>query len=159
MQLAAEFYRIHRERSDGEVAAYHADTQGIFDIAHLLYGEAVFYDMMDEKKTPWVKELIEICLELMVRAVGQVKEEIGEDNNWMIHGHGTEQGLYFPNVGIRISEDSPAMISPEQIDRFVMPPIEWCGQQFGAASSSAACSCITAAGTSTSSSGCAVARG
>ncbi|HUW20170.1 MAG TPA: hypothetical protein VMW16_12805 [Sedimentisphaerales bacterium] len=131
MRLAADFYGIHRQRSDGEVAAYQADTQGVFDIAHLLYGDAIFYDMMDESKTGWVKELVEICVNLMVRAVVQVKKLIGEQDNWMIHGHGTEQGVYFPSVGIRISEDSPAMISPEQIERFVMGPIEWCAKRFG----------------------------
>ncbi|MHC4482268.1 MAG: hypothetical protein ACYSW4_01835 [Planctomycetota bacterium] len=131
MQLAAEFYRIHRERGDGEVAAYQADTQGVFDIAHLLYGDAIFYDIMDEKKTEWIDELLEICLDLMVRAARHVKKLIGEGKNWMIHGHGTEQGVYFPNVGLRMAEDSPAMISPQLIDRFVMGPIERCAEQFG----------------------------
>jgi hypothetical protein len=49
----------------------------------------------------------------------------------MIHGHGTEQGVYFPHVGLRISEDSPAMISPDQIDRFVIGSIERCAEEFG----------------------------
>ncbi|MHC4664453.1 MAG: hypothetical protein ACYS9T_00670 [Planctomycetota bacterium] len=131
MQLAAEFYRIHREHGEGEIAAYHADNQGIFDVAHLLYGDAVFYDIMDEKKVPWIDELLDISLDLMVRAVRHIKKVIGEEDGSMIHGHGTEQGVYFPSVGIRISEDSPAMISPEQIDRFVMGPIERCAEQFG----------------------------
>ncbi|MHC4574114.1 MAG: hypothetical protein ACYS76_08280 [Planctomycetota bacterium] len=80
-----------------------------------------------------MKELVQICLNLMVRAVRHVKQLIGEGENWMVHGHGTEQGVYFPSVGIRISEDSPAMISPEQIDRFVIGPIEWCAKEFGGA--------------------------
>jgi len=131
MRLAAEFYRIHLERGDGEVAAYQPDTQGIFDIAHLLYGDAIFYDIMDEKKTGWIDELLDICLDLMVRAARYVKECIGEEKSRMIHGHGTEQGVYFADVGLRISEDSPAMISPEMIDRFVMPHIERCVEEFG----------------------------
>jgi hypothetical protein len=131
MQLAAEFYRIHREHGGSEIAAYHADNQGIFDVAHLLYGDAVFYDIMDEKKVPWIDELVDISLDLMVRAVRHIKKLIDEEDGSMLHGHGTEQGVYFPNVGIRISEDSPAMISPEQIDRFVMGPIERCAEQFG----------------------------
>ena len=131
MRLAAEFYRIHSERGDGEVAAYQPDTQGVFDIAHLIYGNAIFYDIMDEKKTGWIDELLEICLDLMVRAVRYVKELIGEEKTSMIHGHGTEQGVYFPNAGLRISEDSPAMISPELIDRFVIPHIERCAEEFG----------------------------
>ena len=47
MQLAADFYAIHRERAGGTVAAYQADTQGVFDIAHLLYGEEIFYAIAD----------------------------------------------------------------------------------------------------------------
>jgi hypothetical protein len=131
MQLAAGFYRVHREHSDGEIAAYHADNQGIFDVAHLIYGDAIFYDIMDDKKIPWIDELLDISLDLMVRAVRHFKKLIGEQDASMIHGHGTEQGVYFPSAGIRISEDSPAMISPEQIDRFVMGPIERCAEQFG----------------------------
>ena len=131
MKLAAEFYRIHNERSDGETAAYQADTQGIFDIAHLIYGDAIFMDIMDEEKAAWLDEMLEICLDLMVRAARCVKRHIGEGERQMTHGHGTEQGVYFPDMGIRISEDSPAMIGPGQIDRFVMPWIERCVEPFG----------------------------
>jgi len=131
MKLAAGFYRIHKEKSDGEVAAYQADNQGVFDIAHLLYGDAIFYDLMDEDKWAWIDELLDISRELMVRATRYVKQCIGEEKSWMIHGHGTEQGVYFPDAGLRISEDSPAMISPEQIDRFVIDSIEKCAEQFG----------------------------
>ena len=131
MKLAAEFYRIHNERGDGEIAAYQADTQGIFDTAHLVYGDGIFMDMMDAAKVVWIDEVLEICGDLMVRAAKEVKRCIGEDDDWMIHGHGTEQGLYFPHVGLRISEDSPAMISPDQIDRFVIGSIERCAERFG----------------------------
>jgi hypothetical protein len=131
MRLAAEFYRIHREKGNGEIAAYQADTQGIFDIAHLIYGDAIFMDVMDQSKVEWIMEVLDICLELMVKAARHVKKCIGEDDTWMIHGHGTEQGVYFPHVGLRISEDSPAMISPELIDRFVIGPIERCAREFG----------------------------
>jgi hypothetical protein len=131
MQLAEEFYRIHREKGDGEVAAYQADNQGIFDIAHLLYGDQIFYDLMDENQLSWIDELLEISRHLMVSASRYVKKCIGEEDNWMIHGHGTEQGVYFPESGVRISEDTPAMIAPEQIDRFVMGSIEKCTDEFG----------------------------
>ncbi len=36
MRLAAEFYAVHRDSGRNDIAAYHADTQGVFDIAHLL---------------------------------------------------------------------------------------------------------------------------
>jgi len=131
MQLAAEFYRIHTERSDREIYAYQADIQGIFDIAHLVYGDGIFMDIMDEDKVAWIDEMLDICRDLMIRATQCVKHCIGEGDTWMTHGHGTEQGIYFPDVGIRISEDSPAMIGPAQIDRFVIPNIEKCVEPFG----------------------------
>ncbi len=131
IELAEQFYRIHREKGDGEVAAYQADNQGIFDIAHLLYGDQIFYDLMDENQWPWVDELLDISRELMVRACRYVKQCIGEGKKWMMHGHGTEQGFYFPDSGLRISEDTPAMIAPDQLDRFVMGSIERCAEEFG----------------------------
>jgi hypothetical protein len=131
MQLAKRFYQIHLERSDGEIAAYHADTQGIFDIAHLMYGENLFYDIMDPSKIDWVDEMLDISMDLMVKTVENIKKIMGEPVDSMFHGHGTEQGVYFPTVGIRISEDSPTMISPEMIDRFVIGRIEKCAEQFG----------------------------
>jgi len=131
MQLAAEFYEIHNTKGPAEIKAYQPDTQGVFDIAHLLYGDQIFYDIMDEKKAVWIDELLEIAGELMARAVRHVKKLIPEQTTSMFHGHGTEQGVYFPTAGIRISEDSPAMISPELIDRFVMAFIEKYAEQFG----------------------------
>ena len=51
----------------------------------------------------------------------------------MIHGHSTQQGVYFPDAGCRISEDSATLISPRHIDRFIMPVIEKSMQPFGGA--------------------------
>ncbi len=124
MRLAEAFYRIHAESSERGVAAYHPDTQGVFDIAHLLYGEAIFLDMMDSEKEAWILELLEICLNLMVEATRCVKRFLGEPDNVMMHGHATPQGIYFSNAGIRISEDTATLISPRSIERLVLPPIE-----------------------------------
>jgi len=137
MKLAAQFYRIHAERIQApthrhdQVIAYQPDNQGIFDIAHLMYGDDIFLDIVTEQKQEWVAELLEISCDLMIRASLHVKKLIGEKTNTMVHGHATPQGVYFPNAGLRISEDSPTMISPELIDRLVIPPIERCGEQFG----------------------------
>jgi len=131
MQLAVEFYQIHRENSDGEILAYQPDNQGIFDIAHLMYGDEIFLDIVTEEKKPWVEELLEISFDLMVRASVHVKKLIGEATDEMAHGHATQQGVVFCDAGLRISEDSPTMISPQLIDQFVIPPIERCGEHFG----------------------------
>lgn len=131
MRLAEEFYRIHFTRAGPEVIAYQPDTQGIFDVAHLIYGKEIFYDVMYEQKQAWIDELLDISMDLIVRAAVHIKKLIGEQMHTMTHGHGTAQGVYFPDVGLRISEDAPIMLSPQLIDRFVIPPIERCAEKFG----------------------------
>lgn len=131
MQLAREFYAIHKARSDSEIAAYHPDTQGVFDIAHLLAGEDIFLQLSDEPE--WVRELMEICLDLYVRASRELKTTMGQGSGEMIHGHGTPQGVYFPHAGVRISEDTPTLLSPKMLAEVVLPFIERAAGPFGGA--------------------------
>ena len=133
MRLAEAFYRIHAESGETCVAAYHPDTQGVFDIAHLLYGEAIFLDMMDSEKGAWIVELLEICLNLMVEATRRIKRFLDEPDKGMMHGHATSQGIYFSNAGIRISEDTATLISPRSIERCVLPMVEKAASLFGGA--------------------------
>jgi len=131
MRLAEGFYKVHAEKGTDKIKPYHPDTQGIFDVAHLLYGEQILYDIIDSRQSSWMDELLDISMELMVRATRHVKKLLNEPATEMFHGHGTEQGVFFVDAGIRISEDAPTMVSPEMIDRFVMERIERCGELFG----------------------------
>jgi hypothetical protein len=133
MRRAGEFYRIHAASGQIHVAAYHPDTQGVFDIAHLLYGDNIFLDLMDPDGQSWIAELLEIALDLMVRAVRHVKYLLGEPEDAMIHGHATPQGVFFPGAGIRLSEDTATLLSPASIERFVLPTIEKAAAMFGGA--------------------------
>jgi hypothetical protein len=133
MRLAEVFYRIPATSGEIRVAAYHPDTQGVFDIAHLLYGDNIFLDMMDSEEEAWISELLEICLDLMVQATRCIKRLLGEPDDAMVHGHATPQGVYFSNAGIRISEDTATLISPRSIERFVLPMIEKAALLFGGA--------------------------
>ena len=129
MRLAVGFYGAHRERGTTEVVAYHPDTQGVFDIAHLLEGTDMLLQMLDEPE--WVHELLEISLDLYIQVSQYVKGLLGEKSHSMIHGHSTPQGVYFPHAGVRISEDSPTLLSPAMIDEFVMPYVERSLEPFG----------------------------
>lgn len=133
MRLASEFYDIHRTSGEEEIIPYHADTQGVFDIAHLLYGERTFYDMADPPEHAWFQELMEICLDLYLRVSRQLKDILQESDAAMIHGHGTSQGVYFPNAGTRISEDTAILISPNMIEEMIFPYIERSSEAFGGA--------------------------
>jgi len=49
----------------------------------------------------------------------------------IIHGHGTPQGLYFPNAGVRMSEDSSTLVSSKMIEEFILPHIIDAALPFG----------------------------
>ena len=49
----------------------------------------------------------------------------------MIHGHGTPQGVYFSHAGVRTSEDTAILLSPKQIQTFVLPYTERAVASFG----------------------------
>jgi len=131
MQLATGFYALHRSQGGNEIAAYHPDTQGVFDIAHLLAGEEIFLQLSDEPE--WVRELMDISLDLYVRVSCELKTMLREAAGEMIHGHGTPQGVYFPHAGVRISEDTPTLLSPRMLAELVLPFIERAAEQFGGA--------------------------
>jgi hypothetical protein len=131
MQLAAEFYAVHRDCGRGDVVAYHADTQGVFDIAHLLYGQRTFYELADAAEREWIDELLAICLDLHARATRHLKSLLSEPAGAMIHGHGSSQGVYFTTAGTRMAEDTAILLSPAMIDRFIVPTIRRAAAPFG----------------------------
>jgi hypothetical protein len=132
-RLVADFYHIHNKKGNKQIAAYLPDTQGVFDIAHLLFGEEIFTLLLDNRENNWFYELMEISLQLYIRATEIFKAELNEGSGTMIHGHGTEQGVYFPHVGARISEDTAILLSPEMIEQSVIPFIKRSMEPFNGA--------------------------
>ncbi len=133
MQLASAFYEIHHQSGRAEIAAYHADTQGVFDIAHLLNGDKTFYEVVDPEQSAWLDELLQVCHDLYVRVTRQLKARLNEPATSMIHGHGTSQGVYFPHAGARMAEDTAILLSPSTIDRWIVPAIRQAAGAFGQA--------------------------
>ncbi len=129
MRLASEFYDLHREEGGREIAAYHPDTQSVFDVAHLLNGAGLFYELIDDPE--WVHELLEICLDVYLRVSRHLKTMLREPERTMVHGHGTSQGVFFPGAGVRTSEDTATLLSPEMIEEFVLPYAERAVGPFG----------------------------
>ena len=129
MVRALEFYRLASH--DETVYAYHADTQGVFDIAHLLYGEEIFLDIATGSERGWIAELMELSLQWYSEATRMLKQAIGEPDERMVHGHGTDQGLYFPAAGARISEDTATLLSPQMIETTLLPYMERSVEPFG----------------------------
>lgn len=125
VQRAEAFYAIHRKHGGEEVAPYHPDTQGVFDVAHLLYGDGIFTAMAGEPaEQARIFELLEISLDLYLRVTRRIKEILGEPAGSMIHGHGSPQGVFFPQGGGRAAEDTAILLSPAMIRRFILPFVD-----------------------------------
>jgi len=131
MQRALAFYRLAAD--DDSIYAYHADTQGVFDIAHLLYGESIFLDLAMEDERAWIDELLELSLGWFLEATHLLKKAVGERDGSMVHGHGTDQGLFFPTAGARISEDTATLLSPAMIEDALLPYMARSVEPFGGA--------------------------
>jgi hypothetical protein len=131
MQRASAFYQLVSETSHDEIATYLPDTQGVFDVAHMLYGHGIFTDLLDPDRADWVRALLKGSLELYVRATMFVKQLLAEPLNEMVHGHGTVQGVYFPHGGARVSEDTAILLSPDAISEWILPYVERSLAAFG----------------------------
>ncbi len=129
MRLAKEFYSAHEKSGDAATCPYLPDTQGVLDLAHILAGDELLHMVLLEPE--WVDELMEVVLERYVEVTLAIKALIGEPEGEMVHAHGTPQGVYFPHAGVRLSEDSATLLSPQLIERFVLPAIERVGKRFG----------------------------
>jgi hypothetical protein len=119
MARALQFYEVHTASGETSVLVYHPDTQGVFSLAHLLYGDRIFTDLADDPG--WVHTLLEITVGIHKRAIRALKSFINEPNGQMAHGHSYPAGIWFPHAGVRISEDTATMISPRMIPDFVLP--------------------------------------
>lgn len=126
-----EFYNLHKENSKGKVYAYLPDTQGIFDILYILRGNGLFYDLADRKED--ILMHLERITDIYIEVSRANKQALGESFIEMVHGHGTQQGLYFPHAGVRLVEDTATLVSPEMIDDFVLPFMKKAAESFGGA--------------------------
>ncbi len=122
-----DFMRRFKEIMGDRVAIYCMDTQGPFDLAHLLMGDELFMEIYDDPA--FVHHLMELCLELGVRAHTWMKELTGEPLDKLHHSN----SLYAENMGIRICEDTTTLIAPDSIAEFAMPYTRRLAQKFGGA--------------------------
>ncbi len=119
LKKAIEYIKFFKEILPEWIHIYLPDTEGPFDIAHAVYGDNIFYDFYDNPK--FVHYLLEFCTDIYIQVTEKLKEVIGEERTACYHGHALSRGIYMRNGGIRISEDSATLISPKQIDEFVIP--------------------------------------
>lgn len=126
-ELGMRHMRRFKELMGDSVAIYCMDTQGPLDLAHLLIGDDIFMEMHDDP--PFVHHLMELCLQLGIKTHEWMKELAGEPRDRIYHGG----QIYAENMGIRICEDTTAIIGPDHIHEFAMPYSRRLAQHFGGA--------------------------
>jgi hypothetical protein len=134
MRFSQEFYQLFGSRRKGgripaEVYPYVPDTQGIFDLSHLIIGTDLLYLLGD--RVEQVRAIQEQSLRLFLAATRLFKDLLEEQRTSMVHGHGMPIGVWFPDTGARISEDSATLISAEMIRTFCLPFIRRAAEPFG----------------------------
>lgn len=131
---AAAIYAIHAQSGHARtIRPYLPDTQGVFDIAHLIYGDEIFIDLASPDRQQWVRELMDICGRMYVKVSRRLKKIFGEEDVRMFHGHGRSQGVLFLTAGVGIAEDTATLISPTMIREHILPAIERAVEPFGGA--------------------------
>jgi hypothetical protein len=122
-----EMMHYFREIMGDSVPIYVMDTQGPFDLAHLMMGDDVFLELYDDPH--FVHNLMEICLELGIRTHRWMKEAIGESPTSFHHSN----LIYSDSFGIRICEDTTALLGGDQIREFAIPYSKRLAGVFGGA--------------------------
>jgi len=122
-----ETYQLYRSHLDGRGFCYIGDTQGPFDLAHLVRGDELFYDLHDDPQ--FVHHLVRLCTEAYIGATRAMKAHIGEPAETAHHSG----CLWLGRGGARICEDTSTLLRPEHVDEFVVPYTRQAAAAFGGA--------------------------
>ncbi len=129
MQKARAFYALHAEQGGDDVASYCADNQGAINLCQIGLGNDLLTMVMLDPDS--VQQAMDTACDLYIRVTQHLKAAMQEPATEMIHGHGTPQGVYFPEAGVRMCEDAATLLSPPLMDQFIFPAIEKAAQPFG----------------------------
>ena len=121
---AVEYIGYFREKLDGKARVYLSDTQGPFDIAHLLRGPEIYLDVVGDPR--FVHRLMELATAAYIEVSKVLKDAVGERLDAGYHG-----GIYMENGGVRVCDDSSVNISDTMFREFVAPYIARAFAPFG----------------------------
>ncbi|MBR0464658.1 MAG: hypothetical protein IJJ23_09845 [Clostridia bacterium] len=99
------------------VRVYPVDIQGAFDTAHLVMGDEIFYQMFDDPDL--VHHLLDLSCDAIQIAFDECLKRIPDSQHTVCHYN----YLAIPRAlgGLKLSEDTPTILSPSAIDEFVKP--------------------------------------
>ena len=122
-----EMMHYFKEIMGDSIPVYLMDTQGPFDLAHLLLGDELFIQIYDDPS--FVHHLMNLCLELGLKTHIWMKEAINEPLNSLHHSG----FLYSDSFGIRICEDTTVLLNPDHIEEFALYYSRKLARKFGGA--------------------------
>jgi hypothetical protein len=106
---------------------YPMDLQGPFSIAHLVYGDEIFYDLYDDPA--FVHHLLELSCQAIFLGMEACLKVIPNSDKHLAHYN----NLIIPRSmgGIKVSEDTSTLLSKEHILEFVIPYLRIVLTRFG----------------------------
>ena len=109
--------KLRENDLSGKVFVFPLDLQGSIDTAHLIYGDAIFYDFYDDPE--FVRHLLEMSCEAVYFAMNECFKRTDKSGEFVTHYN----HLILPRSlgGIKISEDTTTLLSPALIDEFAQP--------------------------------------
>ncbi|MCL2878846.1 MAG: hypothetical protein FWF29_01255 [Treponema sp.] len=120
-KLGLEHMVYQAEKLKGTGAyVYPLDLQDAIDVAHLVYGDTFFYDLYDDP--PFINHLLDLsCAAIELGARECLKIIPGSDK---IVTHYNELAMPRRGGGMKFSEDTSTLLSPEFIAEFTIPSLE-----------------------------------
>ena len=117
-KTALEHMAYQADKIEGTGAfVFPLDLQGPFDLAHIVYGDAFFYDLYDEPDL--MHRLLSLCCYAIELGVDECLKIMPSSNEYIAHYN----SVIIPRSlgGFKISEDTSTLVSAEHIDEFVIP--------------------------------------
>jgi len=127
-KIGLEYMEYMSERLEGTgCMVYPMDLQGPFDIAHLVYGDAIFYDLYDDPE--FVHHLLELACQAMFKGMEECLKVIPGSESMVAHYN----ELVIPRSmgGIKTSEDTSTLLCKEHIEEFIVPYMKKVFSHFG----------------------------
>jgi len=122
--MVSEFMRYFKKELKDRAQPYLPNLAGPFDLAHLLRGTDIFLDMYDNSTS--VFKIMEKTTEAFMKANIFFKKVINEPLT-----SGVYDAVYLANGGVRVTEDSSILLSPNMWNKFVKPFIREALKPFG----------------------------
>jgi len=120
-KLGLEHMVYQAEKLQGTGAyVYPLDLQDAIDIAHLVYGDNFFYDLYDDPD--FINHLLDLACTAIELGVNECLKVIPDSDKIVTHYN--QLAMPRSGGGMKFSEDTSTLLSPEHIEEFTVPSLK-----------------------------------